>query len=403
MAKIVKNNLGNFLVVCFIFLMIMGWIFSGWPQIWQNPPIPPKIQEAQAATKTFLLTNGSAFTGSWQMAESNSTPSTDVVTSLKTGTSAAGNYFIFQPGVTDNTTKSTTLPTDCTKTGWRSDSTLNGTFTAGNWTFNVKLVNRAKYAHAGIVYLRIWKGNSDMTTATAITGWSASPNTISFSATAGEIKTDSFTVSVSETTLSGEYLFVEYAWKVTTAGGNVNAGVKFTSDEATGETIVTTDFTAVSITLTVDSPTKSLGNVTPGTPVTATTITTVTTNNANGYSLKISDSVAGSDSALLHTDTTTRIADYAGTIASPTSWSGTGLGICVYAADTNKEAKWGTGTTETDSNNKYAGIPQTATEIHNVGSAVTNNNTSIGYKLNVASNQKTGVYSGVVTYTAVAN
>jgi len=34
MAKIVKNNLGNFLAVCFIFLMVMGWIFSGWPQIW---------------------------------------------------------------------------------------------------------------------------------------------------------------------------------------------------------------------------------------------------------------------------------------------------------------------------------------------------------------------------------
>jgi len=119
--------------------------------------------------------------------------------------------------------------------------------------------------------------------------------------------------------------------------------------------------------------------------------------------LKISDSVAGSDSALLHTDTATRIADYAGTIAVPTSWTGTGLGICVYAADTSKEAKWGTGTTETDSNNKYAGIPQTATEIHNVGSAVTNDDTSIGYKLNVPTSQKTGAYSGVVTYTAVAN
>ena len=32
-----------------IFLVITGWIFSGWPPIWQNPPIPPKIQKAQAA------------------------------------------------------------------------------------------------------------------------------------------------------------------------------------------------------------------------------------------------------------------------------------------------------------------------------------------------------------------
>jgi hypothetical protein len=28
-----------------IFLMIFAWIFSGWPRIWQKPPIPPKIQE----------------------------------------------------------------------------------------------------------------------------------------------------------------------------------------------------------------------------------------------------------------------------------------------------------------------------------------------------------------------
>jgi len=28
-----------------IFLLITGWIFSGWPQIWQNPPIPPEAQK----------------------------------------------------------------------------------------------------------------------------------------------------------------------------------------------------------------------------------------------------------------------------------------------------------------------------------------------------------------------
>jgi len=42
-----------------IFLIIFGWIFSGWPQIWQNPPIPPEIQKARAAN---YLTNPS-FTG----------------------------------------------------------------------------------------------------------------------------------------------------------------------------------------------------------------------------------------------------------------------------------------------------------------------------------------------------
>lgn len=32
-----------------IFIFLLAWFLSGWPVIWQNPRIPPKIQEAQAA------------------------------------------------------------------------------------------------------------------------------------------------------------------------------------------------------------------------------------------------------------------------------------------------------------------------------------------------------------------
>jgi len=31
-------------------ILVFSWIFSGWPQIWHNPAIPPEVQEAQAAT-----------------------------------------------------------------------------------------------------------------------------------------------------------------------------------------------------------------------------------------------------------------------------------------------------------------------------------------------------------------
>jgi len=41
-------NFNKFLKISIIFLIISAWIFSGFPQIWQNPRIPPKIQEAQA-------------------------------------------------------------------------------------------------------------------------------------------------------------------------------------------------------------------------------------------------------------------------------------------------------------------------------------------------------------------
>ncbi len=45
--------------------MMAGWIFSGWPRIWQNPPIPPKIQEAKAETQV-LRPNGTGFYQDWE-------------------------------------------------------------------------------------------------------------------------------------------------------------------------------------------------------------------------------------------------------------------------------------------------------------------------------------------------
>lgn len=39
----------------FVFVLAFGWIFSGWPQIWQNPPFPPKIQEAKALVPSGVI------------------------------------------------------------------------------------------------------------------------------------------------------------------------------------------------------------------------------------------------------------------------------------------------------------------------------------------------------------
>jgi hypothetical protein len=40
----------NFLPKIFVVFLVFVWIFSGWPQIWQNPRIPPEIKEAMAQT-----------------------------------------------------------------------------------------------------------------------------------------------------------------------------------------------------------------------------------------------------------------------------------------------------------------------------------------------------------------
>jgi len=41
-------NFSKFLKISIIFLIIFAWIFSGFPAIWQNPRIPPSLQQAYA-------------------------------------------------------------------------------------------------------------------------------------------------------------------------------------------------------------------------------------------------------------------------------------------------------------------------------------------------------------------
>ncbi len=151
--------------------------------------------------------------------------------------------------------------------------------------------------------------------------------------------------------------------------------------------------------------TISFGNLTPGTAICSDTATvaSVTTNASNGYTIGLSDSVASTGSALRHTDGNTRIADYVGTIATPTAWTGTGLGVSLFAADTGKAAKWGTGATVCDANNKYAGVPQNATTAHTATGYHSGADTSSwSWKIDVPNTQKTGTYSGNVTFTATA-
>ena len=84
-------------------------------------------------------------------------------------------------------------------------------------------------------------------------------------------------------------------------------------------------------------------------------------------------------------------------------WSGVGLGVTLFAADTSKEAKWGTGTTYNDGLNKYAGVPQAATVAHTVtGYREIPDTSSWAFKLDVSPGQSAGNYSGTVIFTAVA-
>ncbi len=147
------------------------------------------------------------------------------------------------------------------------------------------------------------------------------------------------------------------------------------------------------ISLTLDSNTKDLGTVTAGTPKTANTTATVVTDSAGGYDLLISE-----NHAMTHVgDGTTTISDYAGTIATPTAWTGTGLGFTITSG-TGVEAKWGT-----SPNNNYAGMPTTDTIFHEkTGYTSGDDDTVVEYKVDVPGAQKSGVYTNTVTYTAIS-
>jgi hypothetical protein len=147
-----------------------------------------------------------------------------------------------------------------------------------------------------------------------------------------------------------------------------------------------------SLSLVVDSNTKDLGSIDPGTPVTAESTLGVTSDSWGGYDLLVSE-----DQKMTHTDLATTVDDYFCSIASPCLWSGTGLGFTVKSG-TGVEAKWGT-----TPNFKYAAFPLSDTIFHEkTGYSSGADNTAVEYKIDTPGTQKSGDYSNVITYTAIA-
>lgn len=153
-----------------------------------------------------------------------------------------------------------------------------------------------------------------------------------------------------------------------------------------------------------------LGTLTPSTPVTGTSVCTVTTSAENGYDLKVMRDDATStldkisEGATDISDKTTWDPTANGGTGNAATWSGTGLGFTVFASTATKSTTWwGTGTTETDANNKYAGIPPTtyATIMDHDSYSESATTNSIGFKLDVPSTQKSGSYDGTITFQSV--
>lgn len=194
------------------------------------------------------------------------------------------------------------------------------------------------------------------------------------------------------------------------AGGETgNDGVYLITDTV-GEPIVgvgtSEDFASQSgfwyevnntISMTVDSSTEDLGLLTAGSPNTGMTVVTVTTDAWGGYDLLINQ-----DHDLRNVDdgVTTIASTNMGDIATPALWGGTTKGLGFSIVDgTSVDAKWGA-----TPNFKYANIPNTETVIHEkTGYTSGGDDTTVEYKIDVESSQKSGAYNNLVTYTAIAN
>jgi hypothetical protein len=178
---------------------------------------------------------------------------------------------------------------------------------------------------------------------------------------------------------------------------------------STGGQTLTTSVQAA-ITLTLATGTVPLGNLTPGTPIFATTSASIDTNNATGLTLQVNRNSA--TSTLLHTDTTTTFPDY-------TAWNGSnnstttnviGANLHFKVANTGTDAGlynstfWGPNDTDGASNARYAGFPSTSQTIASNAGYVGSTQTVVSrYRMDAPATQKTGSYSGGITYTAFSN
>ncbi|MGI8549039.1 MAG: DUF2341 domain-containing protein, partial [Gemmatimonadaceae bacterium] len=172
---------------------------------------------------------------------------TTLATGWTVSTTAASNYSKLDVGVTRaKTTFATAVlpvsPPDATLgDAFRTAAALSGSFAAGNWAFSVPLISSVATG-TGALVVRVYRSTSidGSTGLTEITSAAQSFSTYTDS-TAGASTT--LTWAAPAIALVGEYLFVQFAYRIITASGTSTATVKFRS----GGSVTTTAFTVTVI------------------------------------------------------------------------------------------------------------------------------------------------------------
>lgn len=123
-----------------------------------------------------------------------------------------------------------------------TDAVLNGTFAAGVWTVTEKVIAVTSGGDQdGNLRFRLWK-SANGSSFTELTSGAIDCSTVTNLATGTSQTTSASTGSIGPFTFTNEYLFVEFAWKITGAGGANTRDVIFRV--GTGITLVTPTFTA---------------------------------------------------------------------------------------------------------------------------------------------------------------
>jgi len=195
-----------------------------------------RLSKRRGVDPRYYLTNeGTGQSSLWKCKKSVPTTPDDTTTVVFAKNTTG--YLKVIPG-TENTTMLTSLPTTFDQKGWLVDGPLNGTFANGTWTFHLKIITGKDVPGNITVHARLWKSsNSDGSNAIAVTDW-LTLDTISSPASSTEYQVTA-NVSLSEISLSDEYLFVEFALGTTSACGKAGGcTVTFRCNEGPSTTAI---------------------------------------------------------------------------------------------------------------------------------------------------------------------
>jgi len=168
----------------------------------------------------------------WVMDGSYSTTA-NYTTEIVTGNTSASNYYLINPFTNQTIANGTSLPSNVLLQGWRTSTRV--TLKESGYRVDGVARNRDASAHAGRVYARLWKSQySNMSNSVAISGWQYA--TVTFTATAGEERSFSVYFEVTNPP-NNEYLYVEFAWYISTASSSQTAGLYLRAETSNSFTL----------------------------------------------------------------------------------------------------------------------------------------------------------------------